>query len=373
MLWSACAFSFALSPPRRAIRLLLLSPLHCDNSPHASASKTTSGATPCRISGCSAARLFNRFLAYPLLLSAREREQAGNGCSATTVTRTMFSCTVDHFRGGRATRRELPSWGTWRRVEGSVAGPCGARRGPRARPLPRPQPDVARRTQYNLTAKPVLSHRGQPAAFSSMTSTPISRSRTLSRGCWDFSPSSGLWRGSPASQVYSFLSVCACESLYSGWPHREPQADAGFVRVTLAGWKDTAQAIVAFLNVEHSKQAMGRLQNFPIWGRPLRLAYSVEEGMIGRGDTSPSRKLDMERPATAPQQRAAPGNLTSPSGHVREAGARRRIWDVPTDPSPLARKAPADSDYGRNESLCTVLSFLLCLGCAAPCRLHFLV
>ena len=167
--------------------------------------------------------------------------------------------------------------------------------------------------------------------------------------------------------------VCTCETLYSGWPHREPQAEAGFVRVTLAGWKDTAQAIVAFLNVEHSKQAMGRLQNFPIWGRPLRLAYSVEEGLIGRGDTSPSRKLDMERPATAPQQRAAPGNLTSPSGHVREAGARRRIWDVPTDPSPLTRKAPADSDYEHNESQCTVLSFLLCLGCAAPCRLHFLV
>jgi hypothetical protein len=35
---------------------------------------------------------------------------------------------------------------------------------------------------------------------------------------------------------------------------------------------------VVFGHVDHAKQALGRLQNFPIWGRPLRLAFSRAAG-----------------------------------------------------------------------------------------------
>jgi hypothetical protein len=94
----------------------------------------------------------------------------------------------------------------------------------------------------------------------------------------------------------------------------------------LAGWKDTAQAMVAYGSEDHARQAMGRLQNFPIWGRPLRLAYAQEDGSPARGEdrTAP------ERPATAPQQRPAPIGLPSTAGDSSEAaGVRRRIWDMP--------------------------------------------
>jgi len=75
---------------------------------------------------------------------------------------------------------------------------------------------------------------------------------------------------------------------------------------------------------------MARLQNFPIWGRPLRLAYANEEGSPARGEGWPAGP-DAERPATAPQQRPAPSGLPSTAGDLSEAAsARRRIWgDAP--------------------------------------------
>ena len=83
---------------------------------------------------------------------------------------------------------------------------------------------------------------------------------------------------------------------------------------------------MSYGSADHAKQAMGRLQNFPIWGRPLRLAYAQEDGSPARGEDRPAP----ERPATAPHQRPAPSGLPSTAGDSSEAaGVRRRIWDVP--------------------------------------------
>lgn len=121
--------------------------------------------------------------------------------------------------------------------------------------------------------------------------------------------------------------------------------------------------MVVFGHVDHAKQALGRLQNFPIWGRPLRLAFSRDEGQTVRSDAAQSKRQskrpDTERPVTAPQQRPAPSHLPSTAGDGSEAtGARRRIWDAPSDPSKTMRVAVGVADDEDEESQPTVLSYL---------------
>ena len=131
-----------------------------------------------------------------------------------------------------------------------------------------------------------------------------------------------------------------------------PAANPGMALAVTAGWKDTVQAIVVFAHVDPAKQAMARLQNFPIWGRQLRLAYSRDEEELEGGDVKQTRRGHIEHPATAPQQRRLPSSLRSPAGDRRAEGkVSRRIWDEPEDPSvTMKRMIPMDSRDADDES-----------------------
>lgn len=104
--------------------------------------------------------------------------------------------------------------------------------------------------------------------------------------------------------------------------------------------------MVVFGSVDHAKQAMERLQNFPIWGRPLRLAFSREDSTSARWDGAQPKRLDLERPKTAPQHRPAPSHLPSAAGERSEAsGACRRIWDVSANPATSIRTEQAEASH----------------------------
>jgi hypothetical protein len=102
----------------------------------------------------------------------------------------------------------------------------------------------------------------------------------------------------------------------------------GLVPFAYPGWKDTAQAVVAFAKVDNATQAMERLQNFPIWGRPLRLAFANADAVLGQRRPDSAVRTEQDRPATAPQirsrQTASYLSLTAGEDN-QDAGVRRRI------------------------------------------------
>jgi hypothetical protein len=103
--------------------------------------------------------------------------------------------------------------------------------------------------------------------------------------------------------------------------------------------------VVVFAKVDNATQAMDRLQNFPIWGRPLRLAYAQVDATLGESESDAAMHLELERPATAPQNRTRHTASNFPST-VREdsesAALRRRFWD----PGQPGRMYPGDADEG---------------------------
>ena len=102
----------------------------------------------------------------------------------------------------------------------------------------------------------------------------------------------------------------------------------GLVPLAYPGWKDTAQAVVAFAKVDNATQAMERLQNFRIWGRPLRLAFANADAVLGQRRPDSAMRPEPDRPATAPQNRSrqTATHLSLTAGEDKQdAGLRRRF------------------------------------------------
>ena len=110
------------------------------------------------------------------------------------------------------------------------------------------------------------------------------------------------------------------------------------------------QALVVFSAVEHATQAMGRLQNFPIWGRPLRLCFADGRSSAKEQDGRPR----LERPSTAPpKERQSPSHPQSAS---RSSGGstRRNLWQSPVNTTGLLYRdtaVAADKDASSSEHI----------------------
>ncbi|KAJ1471816.1 hypothetical protein T484DRAFT_2025956, partial [Baffinella frigidus] len=86
------------------------------------------------------------------------------------------------------------------------------------------------------------------------------------------------------------------------------------------------QAVATFESVGEAKAALARLQNFPIWGRQISLAYARDAPAPAASHFDHRTK----RPSTAPRKSAAPGfsgtARASPSG---AAAVKRDLWASP--------------------------------------------
>eukprot|EP00961_Rhodomonas_salina_P266693 3604036-Rhodomonas_salina.2 len=124
-----------------------------------------------------------------------------------------------------------------------------------------------------------------------------------------------------------------------------------------AGARGTLQAVVSYTDSSAAEQAMERLQNFEIWGRPLRLAYARLQGDAA----SPSSRA---RPSTAPHgtrkqasenqferggQEAAASRV-SPSRNLEPEAGRRAVqnasWSESSDEEEEAEEDGKDLDVG---------------------------